>query len=301
MQRAHFLSARFLQLQRGFTFSCSAHVVVATVMTCPYRSQHHPGAKLVSLNPNFMLCSKSPPLGSRQVSGWLGLAHTTRNTLGSKEIHREWMTWECPPELIGRETELLWDMPLIMTSLCNDASLAAFGHNDYTTDNAYFVTDENDNGTSVRLGGVFDWQQSCVNNVGQEWAWNFHWLEPDFLDRHEAELIDLILSTYKSHGRKVDKSAFLEAYVLGTAQMFCWSGGGLQFLLKDLHKQGLFTRLTPGSAVLSGAQQQQPRLDEATREKLTAAEMTRRTFHNCCSIMRRHDFVGVWARWKARH
>lgn len=29
----------------------------------------------------------------------------------------------------------------------------------------------------------------------QEWAWNFHWLEPTFLDEHEDELIDLILST----------------------------------------------------------------------------------------------------------
>lgn len=204
------------------------------------------------------------------------------------------MTWECPSELLGRETELLWDMPSIMTSLCNDSSLVAFGHNDYTTDNAYFVTE--DDGT-VRLGGVFDWQQSCVNNVGQEWAWNFHWLEPDFLDRHEDELVDLVLDTYRKHGRIVNKAAFLNAYVLGTAQMFCWSGGGLQFLLKDLHRQGLFTRLTPGSAVLSAGVQ--PQLDGATREKLTAAEMTRRTFHNCCSIMRRHDFAGAWGRWKA--
>ena len=34
----------------------------------------------------------------------------------------------------------------------------------------------------------FDWQQSCVNNVAQEWAWNWHFLEPDFLNEHEESL-----------------------------------------------------------------------------------------------------------------
>ena len=31
----------------------------------------------------------------------------------------------------------------------------------------------------------FDWQQSCMNNIGQEWAWNWHFLEPEFLDKNE--------------------------------------------------------------------------------------------------------------------
>ena len=34
----------------------------------------------------------------------------------------------------------------------------------------------------------FDWQQSCVSNVAQEWAWNWHFLEPDFLNEHEESL-----------------------------------------------------------------------------------------------------------------
>ena len=34
----------------------------------------------------------------------------------------------------------------------------------------------------------FDWQQSCVNNVAQEWAWNWHFLEPEFLTEHEVPL-----------------------------------------------------------------------------------------------------------------
>jgi len=27
-----------------------------------------------------------------------------------------------------------------------------------------------------------------VNNVAQEWAWNWHFLEPDFLNEHEETL-----------------------------------------------------------------------------------------------------------------
>mgnify|MGYP007023152478 CR=1 FL=1 len=33
-------------------------------------------------------------------------------------------------------------------------------------------------------------------------------------------------------------------------------------------------------------------------EKVVGAEMTRRTFTNCCNIMRRHDFVGHWRKWQ---
>ena len=53
--------------------------------------------------------------------------------------------------------------------------------------------------------GLFDWQQACLNNVGQEWAWNWHWLEPDFLERHEDELITTVLVTYAKHGRVVSR------------------------------------------------------------------------------------------------
>jgi hypothetical protein len=244
-----------------------------------------------------------------QLSARFGLEYTARNTLGGKIVHPSWMTWSCPPGLRGRIPELISDMPAIMRTLCSDAALSAFGHNDYTTDNAYFLRGRGGTG-ALRLGGVFDWQQSCVNNVGQEWAWNFSFLEPEFLAEHEAELIDLVLRTYRAHGRRVRRVAFIEAYVLGTAQMFLWGGGGLQLILRDLHGRGLFTRLAPGSADLlpaaggaggsQGEAEAEDEIDDATREKLTAAEMTRRTFHNCCAIMTRHDFVGAWQRWKDR-
>ena len=101
------------------------------------------------------------------------------------------MTWAPPPELIGKEGALIRDMPAIMASLCEEASMVAFGHNDVVTDNAYFVragkgpTTLPSAGASEELGiksfGLFDWQQSSVNSVGQEWAWNFHWLPPEFL------------------------------------------------------------------------------------------------------------------------
>merc|ERR1711862_45386 len=93
--------------------------------------------------------------------------------------------------------------------------------------------------------GLFDWQQGCVNNVGQEWAWNFHFLDPAFLEAHEEEFLELILQTYASEGRAVSKTNLLEAYVLGTVQMFVWSGAGIQMLLADLHKRGLFEKLVP--------------------------------------------------------
>jgi len=229
-----------------------------------------------------------------QLSAWLaGLRHTAKCTLRGAEVNRRWMTWRVPAGLLGRESELARDMPAIMESLCADSAMSAFGHNDLVTDNAYFVRDSQDG--SLRLGGIFDWQQSCVNNVAQEWAWNFHFLPPAFLDEHEEELIDLVLATLRQHGRELDRGSFLEAYVLGTAQMFVWGGGGLQLLLRDLHKRGLFERLRPGDWKIPGASED---VDEALREKLVGAEMTRRTFTNCCNIMRRHDFVGAWERWR---
>ena len=74
-------------------------------------------------------------------------------------------------------------MPDIMTTLCQDTAMLAFGHNDYTTDNAWFVRDRR---TRQLEFGVFDWQQSCVNNVGQEWAWNLHFLEPEVSSRTQC-------------------------------------------------------------------------------------------------------------------
>ena len=72
----------------------------------------------------------------------------------------------------------------------------ADGHNDITTDNAFFWRDADH---TLRFGLV-DWQQACVNNVAQEWAWNWHWLPPPFLDKHEDTLIDAVLAEYRRGG-----------------------------------------------------------------------------------------------------
>ena len=57
-------------------------------------------------------------------------------------------------------------MPAIMRSLCDDEGMVAFGHNDLLLDNAYFWRDD---GGALQFG-LFDWQQACLNNVGQECA-----------------------------------------------------------------------------------------------------------------------------------
>jgi hypothetical protein len=149
--------------------------------------------------------------GARQMSGVFGgLRQTAARKLGSCEVHAEWMTWRVPEALLGRERELIVDMPSIMRYLCTadeQRELCAFGHNDYTTDNAYFQTTAAAKHSA--LGGVFDWQQSCVNNVCQEWAWNFHWLEPEFLERHEDELIDLLLQVRQRQAHAIRR--FIEA------------------------------------------------------------------------------------------
>ena len=168
------------------------------------------------------------------------------------------------------------------------------------------------------------------------------------MDRHEDEFISLILQTYGEHGIAVSRAQFVNAYVLGTVQMFVWSGGGLQMLLGDLHGRGLFDTLVPDDqrckhpdsdldpdtayvncssrllglcCVLDSVNyRHNGRRQHAAvwqlvgfrgvswlcagtfaasfREKMVAAEMTRRTFTNVCNIMARHDFVGAWEIWK---
>ena len=240
-----------------------------------------------------------------QLTARLGLRHTADNTLGGRAVNPAWLgSWAAPEGVRGREGELIRDMPRIMASLCagaRGAALGAYGHNDWTSDNAWLVVGGGGRAAeqNVRLGGAFDWQQACVNNVAQEWAWNWHWLPPAFLDAHERELIDIVLATYAARGRAVDRERFVESYALGCAQMYVWSGGGLQLLLKALHAKGLFEAMQPGDCdPASTASRGGASLDEATREKLVGAEMTRRTFTNCCNIMRRHGFVDKWARWR---
>ena len=187
--------------------------------------------------------------------------------------------------------------------------MLAFGHNDLLLDNVYFLRRSSGSKKGGAAGaaatntaaGLFDWQQACVNNVGQEWAWNFHFLDPAFLDAHEDEMIDLILQTYREHGRVVERDAFSRAYCLGVAQMFVWGGGGLQLLMGRLHQRGLLEGLKPNdprvraSPSAAGGEQ-----DAQVRELLLGAEMTRRTFTNCCNIMRRHGFVRLWEELRDR-
>ena len=100
------------------------------------------------------------------------------------------------PDWLGMQVR---DMPGIMTTLCQDTAMLAFGHNDYTTDNAWFVRDRQ---TRQLEFGVFDWQQSCVNNVGQEWAWNLHFLEPEVSPRTPMSLPPRRLSASQRAGCK---------------------------------------------------------------------------------------------------
>ncbi|CAK8995747.1 unnamed protein product [Durusdinium trenchii] len=226
------------------------------------------------------------------LSGRFGLGQTVRRTLrGQAEVNEDWMTWDVPGDLKGKEWELINDMPAILTSLAQDLDMAAFGHNDLTTDNAFYWKDCD----HLKLG-LFDWQQSCVNNVAQEWAWNWHFLEPEFLTEHEERLIGELLVTYERLGRPISRKKFLHAYVLGTVQMFVFGGGGLQLLMAELHSKGIFQSLVPNDP---RCRMSDSTMDENLREKLVGAEMTRRTFTNCCNIMRRHDFASAWLRWKA--
>ena len=96
-----------------------------------------------------------------------------------------------------------------------------------------------------------------------------------------------------SQGISVSRSKFLNAYVLGTIQMFVWGGGGLQFVMGNLQHRGLFETLIPDDPRCHSTTG-----DPAEQELLVAAEMTRRTFTNCCNIMQRHDFAGAWQRWR---
>lgn len=132
--------------------------------------------------------------------------------------------------------------------------------------------------------------------MGQEWAWNLHFLEPDFLTAHEDELITLLLDTYARHGRVVARADFLRCYVLGAVQMYVFGGGGLQALMAYLNKRGLFVSLVPNDARCRDGSLP----DKEVLERVVGCEMTRRTFTNCCNIMRRHDFVGEWRRWKEK-
>lgn len=224
---------------------------------------------------------------------WLGLHHSTRRTLKGRPVpnRKGYVTWSPPAELIGKEGALIRDMPAILTSLCEETGMTAFGHNDIVTDNAYFVAATH--GWGVQSCGLFDWQQSCVNSIGQEWAWNWHWLPPEFLTAHEDELIDTLLATYRERGHPVPREAFLRHYVLGCVQMYVFGGGGLQPLMGRLHSAGLLQDFAPNDERCRDGS-----LDGAELELAVGAEMTRRTFTNVCNIMRRHGFAEEWARWR---
>jgi len=138
----------------------------------------------------------------------------------------------------------------------------------------------------LELSEVFDWQQACDNNVGSEWAWNLHFLDPEFLTKHEDRFIEEILFTYEEAGVQVTKEEFIKGYCLGCLQMFVWGGIGLQFIFGGLSKVDMIQNLKAGWQWGDGHD-----LGIARHELALGAEMTRRTFTNVCNIMERHSFM----------
>jgi len=230
-----------------------------------------------------------------QLIGLTGLRKTATHQLGSQPLSSPFATWAAPAELIGHELALARDMPAILTSLCEEAGMCAFGHNDIVTDNIWFGPRHRHRGGDHRVVGLFDWQQSCVNSLGQEWAWNWHFLPPDFLTAHEDELLDTALAVYRAAGKPISRTALVRHYVLGVAQMYVFSGGGLQALLKRLHKRGLLSSLVPDDERTRDGSLNH---DAPLLEMLVGAEMSRRAFTNACNIMRRHGFVDEWRAWR---
>jgi len=230
-----------------------------------------------------------------QILSMLGLHHTTARKLKGRAKSSAFITWVAPADVVGKETQLILDMPAIHTSLCEEVEMTAFGHNDIVTDNAFFFDHQAWHGQGGRDFGLFDWQQSCVNSVGQEWAWNWHFLPPEFVTLHEAELISLLLATYAKNGHPIAREDFMRHYVLGCAQMYVFSGGGLQAIMGRLEKRGLLSGLVandPRSRDGSIAD------DGELLELLVGAEMSRRAFTNVCNIMRRHNFAEEWKKWR---
>ena len=91
------------------------------------------------------------------------------------------------------------------------------------------------------------------------------------------------------------RDAFLRAYALGCAQMYVFSGGGLQALMSGLRRRGVFATMAPDDdRCRDGSLHGQPEL----LEKVIGLEMSRRAFTNVCNIMSRHRFVAHWARWR---
>ena len=103
------------------------------------------------------------------------------------------------------------------------------------------------------------------------------------------------LATSSTRDRNSDSPlhAVARHYVLGCAQMYCFGGGGLQALMGRLQKRRLLEGLAPNDARCRDGS-----VDGELLELFVGAEMTRRTFTNCCNIMRRHGFVDEWLHWR---
>ncbi|EOD21436.1 hypothetical protein EMIHUDRAFT_458366 [Emiliania huxleyi CCMP1516] len=237
-----------------------------------------------------------PRTAIAQLLGLAGLRHSARRTVGGRALNAAFCTWDVPAQLVGLELELIADLPDLLSGLCAEGDLLAYGHNDIVADNAFFFARASGGpeGEGATLG-LFDWQQACLNCVGLEWAWNFHWLPPAFLAAHEADLLDLLLKTYAARGVSVPRDRFLRAYATAAASMYVFGGGAIQPLLKRLHRHGLLEDLAPDDHRHAGAFLHSPH-----REALLAAEMTRRTLTNACAIMRRHGFAEHWRESRAR-
>ena len=193
------------------------------------------------------------------------------------------VTWKIGKDVADRIGEVCSKMTLVYELLSNEN--VAFGHNDIVPDNVVYKRHGGRRGV-LELSEVFDWQQACDNNVGSERAWNLHFLDPEFLTKHEDRFIEEILFTYEKAGVQVTKEEFIKGYCLGCLQMFVWGGIGLQFIFGGLSKVDMIQNLKAGWQWGDGHD-----LGIARHELALGAEMTRRTFTNVCNIMERHSFM----------
>ena len=60
------------------------------------------------------------------LSGRFGLSYTMQKTLRGRKVNEDWMTWDSPTELMGKELELIYDMPEILTWLSKDCEMVPY-------------------------------------------------------------------------------------------------------------------------------------------------------------------------------
>ena len=89
-----------LSVAGGFDWDCELHTVPSENTLTPHSK------------PFF--CSNDPEKTQGEMwllcalSGRLGLSYTMRKTLRGHKVNEDWMTWECPAELMGK----VWTLDL---------------------------------------------------------------------------------------------------------------------------------------------------------------------------------------------